>query len=69
MKSESEDLSEGLIGPNQRRQMRLAESLTKAFAPKVKVSLRGEQLIIEIDGKAVWLDHDFRIVGEAVTPA
>jgi len=69
MKAERVGEFEGLIGLKQKRLIQLGESLQNAFSTKVRTTFQGERLIIEIDGKTVWLDADLRITGEAVTPS
>ena len=48
---------------------RLADAINKTLAPIVKATFEGEDLIIETESNRLWLDSDFRIVGEAVTPS
>lgn len=59
---------EGLIGPQQRKMMTIAERLNEAFGPSVTAEFRREYLYIEFRGKEIKLDHDFRLVGESCRP-
>lgn len=52
---------------NQQKCKNLAESLNKALPSSVIAQLEDDLVIIQskLNGKKVWLNGDFRIVGEA----